>query len=128
MFQETKRAKLSEKQTFLTRWYAHVRCVSGGKKCSFFGKFGVLCLLETRVLRFSFFLLPSLHLCIMNIVAIVLDSTRVLNKHFFIRQFFYNVNQWTWITHFVSTFQLLQNTGKRWNKWEHQKRSSRGVL
>ena len=32
------------------------QCVSGGKKCSFFGKFGVLCFLETPVLRFS--LLP----------------------------------------------------------------------
>ena len=31
-------------------------CVSGGKKCSFFGKFGVLCFLETPVLRFT--LLP----------------------------------------------------------------------
>ena len=28
-------------------------CVSGGKKCSFFGKFGVLCFLETPVLRFA---------------------------------------------------------------------------
>ena len=32
------------------------RCVSGGKKCSFFGKFGMLCFLETPVLRFA--LLP----------------------------------------------------------------------
>ena len=31
-------------------------CVSGGKKCSFFEKFGVLCFLETPVLRFA--LLP----------------------------------------------------------------------
>ena len=31
--------------------------VSGGKKCSFFGKFGVLCFLETTVLRFT--LLPD---------------------------------------------------------------------
>ena len=31
-------------------------CVSGGKKCSFFGKFGVLCFLEIPVLRFA--LLP----------------------------------------------------------------------
>ena len=31
--------------------YVHV-CVSGGKKCSFFGKFGLLCFLETPVLRF----------------------------------------------------------------------------
>ena len=31
-------------------------CVSGGKKCSFFGKFGVLCFLETLVLRFALLL------------------------------------------------------------------------
>ena len=31
-------------------------CVSGGKKCSFFEKFGVLCFFETPVLRFA--LLP----------------------------------------------------------------------
>ena len=36
-----------------TRTYV---CVSGGKKCSFFGKFGVLCFLETPVLKFA--LLP----------------------------------------------------------------------
>ena len=34
----------------------HHLCVSGGKKCSFFGKFGVLSFLETPVLRFA--LLP----------------------------------------------------------------------
>ena len=28
-------------------------CVSSGKKCSFLGKFGVLCLLETHALRFA---------------------------------------------------------------------------
>ena len=38
-----------------TRTCAYV-CMSGGKKCSFFGKFGVLCFLETTVLRFT--LLP----------------------------------------------------------------------
>ena len=32
-------------------WPSHV-CVSEGKKCSNFGKFGVLCFLETPVLRF----------------------------------------------------------------------------
>ena len=31
-------------------------CVSGNKKCSFFGKFGVFCFLETPVLRLT--LLP----------------------------------------------------------------------
>ena len=35
--------------------YTYV-CVSGCKKCSFFGKFGMLCFLETPVLRFA--LLP----------------------------------------------------------------------
>ena len=29
-------------------------CVSRGKKCSIFGKFGVLCFLETRFLRFVY--------------------------------------------------------------------------
>ena len=48
VFQETKRAKFSKKRTFLT--------VSGGKKFSFFGKFDVLCFLETPALRFT--LLP----------------------------------------------------------------------
>ena len=45
-------AKFSEKRTFLTPWYAHVRI--RGKKCLLFGKFGVFCLLETPVLRFAF--------------------------------------------------------------------------
>ena len=31
-------------------------CVSGGKKCLFFGNFGVLCFLETPVLRFALLL------------------------------------------------------------------------
>ena len=31
----------------------NVRVRSGGKKCSLFGKFGVLCFLETPVLRFA---------------------------------------------------------------------------
>ena len=31
-------------------------CVSGGKKCSFFGKFVVLCFLETPVFRFALLL------------------------------------------------------------------------
>ena len=59
-FKKIKHTKFSEKQTFLTPWYAHVRkkC-SRGKKCWFFGNFGVLCFLETPVLRFAFFaLLP----------------------------------------------------------------------
>ena len=33
--------------------------VSGGKKCSFFGKFGVFCFLATLVLRFGFCLITD---------------------------------------------------------------------
>ena len=78
-FMKTKHAKLSKKtRTFCTPWYVHGSSsippenirkpevfrgyrsgtvyTSGCKKCSFFGKFGVLCFLETRVLRFA--LLP----------------------------------------------------------------------
>ena len=63
-----------QKQTSLTLWYANVPpetntyvCVSEGKKCSFIGKFGMLCFLETPVLRFA--LLP-----------ITDDTTRFLEK------------------------------------------------
>ena len=42
--------------TFTRRLHDVFTCLSEGKKCSFFGKFGVLCLLETPVLRFA--LLP----------------------------------------------------------------------
>ena len=52
-FKKTKHVKFSEKQIFLTPWYTRV---SGGKKNLFFGKFDVLCFLETPVLRFT--LLP----------------------------------------------------------------------
>ena len=55
-FKSTEHAKSSEKRTFLHPWYAHVRELIRGKKCSFFEKFGVLCFLETPVLRFA--LLP----------------------------------------------------------------------
>ena len=38
--------------------YLLIVCVSGGKKCLFFGKFGKLCFLATPVLRFAL-LLPT---------------------------------------------------------------------
>ena len=47
VFQENKARQIFRKTNM---------CVSGGKKCSFFGKFGVLCFLETPVFRFA--LLP----------------------------------------------------------------------
>ena len=57
MLQENKARQLFRKRTFLTPWYVRVCvCVSWGKKCSFFGKFGVHCFLVTLNLRFA--LLP----------------------------------------------------------------------
>ena len=52
-FRKTKHAKFSEKRTF---FYPLIRAYQGVKKCSFFGKFGVLGFPETPVLRFA--LLP----------------------------------------------------------------------
>ena len=49
-FKKRKHPKFSEKRSFLTPYER----VSAGKKCSFFGKFPVLCFLETPVLRFAF--------------------------------------------------------------------------
>ena len=45
-------------------------CISGGKKCSFFGKFGVFCLLETPDLRFT--LLPYYRRILRILISIVL--------------------------------------------------------
>ena len=55
VFQENKPCQIFRKTNISdpqirTRTYV---CVSGGKKCSFFGKFGVLCFLETLILRFA---------------------------------------------------------------------------
>ena len=55
-FKKTHHAKFFEKLTVLPSDTHTYVCISGGKKCLFFGKFGVLCFLETPVLRFA--LLP----------------------------------------------------------------------
>ena len=46
---------LSKSEAFMMTTYVYV---SGGKKCAFSGKFGVLCFLVTSVLRFA--ILPYL--------------------------------------------------------------------
>ena len=58
-FKKTKHAKFSEKRTFPTPWYAHVVCVSGGKKFSFFGKFRLLLFWNTHFEIRPFALLPT---------------------------------------------------------------------
>ena len=55
-FKKTKHAKFSESEHFSPPDMLTYVSVSGGMKCSFLGKFGVLCFLETPVLRFT--LLP----------------------------------------------------------------------
>ena len=47
MFQENKARQLFRKTNISSP------CVSAGKKCSYFGKLGVLFFLETHVLRFA---------------------------------------------------------------------------
>ena len=55
-FKKAKHAKISEKLKFLIPDMHTFVYVSGGKKCLFFGNFGMVCFLETPVLRFA--LLP----------------------------------------------------------------------
>ena len=65
-FQEKKARKIFQK-TNITYAYAYAYkyvCVSWGKKCSFFGKFGVLCLIKTPVLRLA--LLPYYRRIVLN--------------------------------------------------------------
>ena len=56
-----------------------VQGVSGGKKCSFFGKFSVLCFLETLVLRFG--LLPYYRLDHIRILALFLFFEQLVNSN-----------------------------------------------
>ena len=56
VFQKTKHAEFSKNEHFLPHDTHTYVCVSGGKNYSFFGKFGVLCFLETPDLRFALLL------------------------------------------------------------------------
>ena len=51
-------------------------CVSGGKKCSFFEQFSVLCLLETPILWYA--LLPYYRLITITIIIIIIVSTAAI--------------------------------------------------
>ena len=55
-YKETKHTEFSKNEYFLHPDTGMHTCVLRGKKCSFFGKFGGLCVLVTHVLRFA--LLP----------------------------------------------------------------------
>ena len=54
-------------------------CVSGGKKCSFFGKFDVLCFYETPVLRFA--LLPYYREVYLDSLVLVIVPVNPLLKN-----------------------------------------------
>ena len=59
VFQEDK-ARLVFRKTNISYPLIRTRTsVSGGKKCSFFGKFDVLCFLETPVLKFALVLITD---------------------------------------------------------------------
>ena len=51
-YEKIKIVKFSEKRTFPSPWHAPLRV---GKKCTFFGKFDVLCFLVTSVLKLARF-------------------------------------------------------------------------
>ena len=51
MFQKNKARQITRITNFLPPNMHTYVCVSGSNKCSFFGKFGMLCFLETLVLR-----------------------------------------------------------------------------
>ena len=73
MYTKTKHAKFSEKWTFLIPDTHACLWVSGGKKCLFFGKCGVLYILVTYVLRFSLVLYCRryIHHCVKNLKFIL---------------------------------------------------------
>ena len=70
-FKKAKHAKISEKQTFLTSWYAHVR-------------FGVLCFLETPVLRFTLLPYSRRYLYLCGSMLLPIQKFTVLD-HVFVR-------------------------------------------
>ena len=49
-------------------------CVSGGKKCLFFGNFGVRCFLETLVLKFALLPYYRRSIVIKNLILMILKS------------------------------------------------------
>ena len=76
-------------------------CVSGDQKFSFFGKFGVLCFLETPVLRFA--LLPYYRQFIVPIIQvpifILFVSALVLFESVFVDLFEGQFSVWAFVTH-----------------------------
>ena len=84
VFQESKARQIFRKTNIFYPLRGIKNRVSGGKKCSFFGKFGVLCFLETPVLRFT--LLPYYrritykNCVLLTDLSIVRDNTLLQNS------------------------------------------------
>ena len=77
-FKKTKQAKFSKKPEHFLPPDTHTYvCVSGGKKCSFFEKFGVLCFLETPLLRLA--LLPYYRRIILFALQLMIPNSS--NRH-----------------------------------------------
>ena len=81
VFQENKARQNFRKTNFL---FLFLRVCIGVKKCSFFGKFGVLCFLETPVLRFA--LLPYYQRIMGKVSTFRSHSYKLI--HFFLKNFF----------------------------------------
>ena len=88
----------------------------GGKKCSFFGKFGVLCFLVTSVLRFSS--LPSYR-------QFIVDCNQNLCKVWW-ELFYHDLDQFQYVSiclkgltdsrNFLFSFQISRRTSRQWRK------------
>ena len=124
-YKKTKHAAFFEKRTFLIPWYAHMRVCIRGKKCSFFGKFGLLCFLVTPVLRFARLLyyrrnMPEYGFSLTCIFlydprrfysyAGIYGSEKPPMLAYFTQRLFSTWSSILW--------QLLQNFGEILNKWE----------
>ena len=70
-----------KKQLFPTPDMHTFVCVSRGKKCSFFGKFGVLCFLVTSVLKFAF--LPYYRRYNMQTIFMNTENCKTNKPHIF---------------------------------------------
>ena len=98
-FKKTKHAKCSEKRTYL--------CVSGGKKCSFFGKFGMLCFLKTPVLRFALSpyyrrILPLLSILISMHLIFLFPRKPIITPQEFVLPWEKNICPWISYRHLLS--------------------------
>ena len=81
-FKKTKHVKFSKNRTFLLPDTHRYMFVSWSKKCSFFGKFDLLCFLVTPVSRFALFLFAYDLQSVFNNLKVKTDFWKASNSRF----------------------------------------------